>query len=245
MFCPVCGNGAPVGERFCRVCGNDVSRGAAAPPTLGPAAEGTIFPAQTSGKAIASLISGLFVFAFPLSILAVILGHLSVSEIRRSAGRLKGEGLAIAGLILGYVGLAAIPVILILAAIIIPNLLRAAMAANESSAIVSVREIVNAENAYFKSHAKVGYTCKLSDLSSAGLIDEKLGTGQKNGYNFELSGCQAVGGDTPSAKYLIVAYPVTKERTGRESFCSDETGIVKTDITGSRRHCMINGSASR
>jgi Domain of unknown function (DUF4190) len=62
----------------------------------------TIFPAQTSGKAIASLVCGLFLFAFPLSILAVIFGHLSVSEIRKSSGRLKGEGIAIAGLVLGY-----------------------------------------------------------------------------------------------------------------------------------------------
>jgi hypothetical protein len=43
-------------------------------------------------------------FAFPLSILAIIFGHLSLSEIRKSAGRLKGEGMAIAGLVLGYVG---------------------------------------------------------------------------------------------------------------------------------------------
>jgi hypothetical protein len=115
------------------------------------------------------------------------------------------------------------------------------MAANESSAIVSVRQIVSAENAFFKSRPNSGYTCRLSDLSDAGLIDKTLGTARKNGYNFELSGC---GSGTSKAKYLIVAYPVTVERTGRESFCSDESGVVKTDITGSREHCMIDGSAS-
>src|SRR6204780_4478782 len=137
MFCSSCGNEVPTGERFCRVCGKEVSVGGVPAPTLAPAAEGTVFPAQTSGKAVTSLVCGLFLFAFPFSILAIIFGHLGVSEIRRSAGRLKGEGIAIAGLILGYVGLAIIPVILIIAAIAIPNLLRARIAANEASAVPS------------------------------------------------------------------------------------------------------------
>lgn len=244
MFCAVCGNEAPVGEKFCRVCGSDVSQGAGPPAVLAPPAEGTIFPAQTSGKAIASLISGLFIFAFPLSIVAIVLGHLAIPEIRKSAGRLKGERLAFAGLILGYIGLAAIPVILILAAIIIPNVLRAVMAANEASAIVSVRQLVNAENLYSRSHPSSGYACRLSDLADARLIDEKLASSQKNGYNFEVS-CRSDRPDAVTTKYLIVAYPSILERTGQESFCSDESGLIKTDITGSRAHCMVNGSVTR
>lgn len=50
---------------------------------------------------------------------------------------MKGEGLAIAGLVLGYAWIVSIPVILIIAAIAIPNLLRARMAANESSAVAA------------------------------------------------------------------------------------------------------------
>src|ERR1700689_5000370 len=163
MFCSSCGNEVPTGERFCRVCGKEVSVAAAPASTLGPAAEGTVFPAQTSGKAITSLVCGLFLFAFPLSILAIIFGHLAVSEIRRSAGRLKGEGIAIAGLILGYVGLAVIPVVLIIAAIAIPNLLRARMAANEAAAIRSVGVLVVSEVSYSSSHPDAGYTCSLTD----------------------------------------------------------------------------------
>src|SRR5258708_29182517 len=109
-------------------------------------------PAETSGKAIVSLVCGLFLFAFPMSILAIIFGHLSLSEIRKSAGRIKGEGLAMTGLVLGYLGLAAIPVILIIAAIAIPNLLRARMAANESSAVRNVRSLVVAEVTYSSNH---------------------------------------------------------------------------------------------
>jgi hypothetical protein len=76
VFCSGCGNNVSVGERFCAVCGQEVSAASAPAPAFGPPAEGTIFPAQTSGKAIASLVCDLFLFAFPLSILAVIFGHL-------------------------------------------------------------------------------------------------------------------------------------------------------------------------
>ena len=66
-----------------------------------------------------------------------------------------------------------------------------------------------------------------------------------NGYVFQLSSCRpdAVGG--ANLHYLVVAYPVVRDRTGSNSFCSDETGLVKTDVPGSRRHSMINGSAWR
>jgi hypothetical protein len=75
---------------------------------------------------------------------AVILGHLSRSAIRQSMGRLKGEGMALAGLITGYISIAVIP-ILILMAIAIPSLLRSRQAANESAAIASLRTINSAE----------------------------------------------------------------------------------------------------
>jgi type IV pilus assembly protein PilA len=228
VFCSGCGNNVSVGERFCRVCGKEVSAASAPAPAFGPPAEGTIFPAQTSGKAIASLVCGLFLFAFPLSILAVIFGHLSVSEIRKSSGRLKGEGIAIAGLVLGYVGLAVIPLILIIAAIAIPNLLRARMAANESSAVASVRTLGAAEVQYFSSHPEAGFTCRLSDLAASGLIDSRLATGEKNGYAFELRGCRAADREAKT-DFRVVAYPVVRQPTRTSAFCSDESNVMKVD----------------
>jgi competence protein ComGC len=242
VFCSGCGNNVSVGERFCAVCGKEVDVDSAPAPALGPPSEGTIFPAQTSGKAVASLVFGLFVFAFPLSILAVIFGHLSVSEIRKSAGRLKGEGMAIAGLVLGYVGLAIIPVILIIAAIAIPNLLRARMAANESSAAASVSTLVRAEVAYSSSHPETGFTCRLSDLADAGLIDSRLASGQKDGYAFELLGCRAAADAAANTEYRVVAYPVVREQTGTRAFCSDEAAVIKFDRAGSAQDCMANKS---
>lgn len=104
MFCSGCGNNVAAGEKVCRVCGKEAPAPAAiTPPAETPALSA---PPETSGKAIVSLVCGLFLFAFPMSILAIIFGHISLSEIRKSAGRLKGEGMAIAGLVLGYLGLA-------------------------------------------------------------------------------------------------------------------------------------------
>jgi type IV pilus assembly protein PilA len=233
VFCPACGNNVSSGERFCRVCGKEVSTSATAPPAAGVAAGS---PPETSWKAIVSLVSGLFVFFFPMSILAVIFGHLSLSEIRKSAGRLKGGGMAIAGLILGYMGVATIP-LLIIAAIAIPGLLSARMAANESSALASLRTLNSAEVSYSTTH-NAGFTCSLSDLSE--LIDGRLASGQKSGYAFELSGCTP-GENGAMVKYQVVAYPITQNTTGRRAFCSDESADIKVDRGGSAHDCLENG----
>jgi type IV pilus assembly protein PilA len=241
MFCSGCGNNLSADDQFCRVCGKGVST----VPGVAPSFEPVVSPdaAQTSGKAVASLIFGLFLFAFPFSLVAIILGHLSLSEIRKSAGRVKGEGMAMAGLVLGYVGLAAIPVILIIAAIAIPNLLRARMAANESMAAVSTRTLVVAEAGYSSSHPNLGYTCTLSDLAADGLIDSNLASGQKNGYVFELTDCMPSVEGGPNAKFRVVAYPMTPNATGTRAYCSDESGMVKSDEKGSRQDCIESGSS--
>jgi type IV pilus assembly protein PilA len=241
-FCAGCGNSMTAGDRFCRVCGREVS--AIAPPTT--SSPGVMppsrAPAETSGKAIVSLICGLLFYVLPFSIVAIIFGHLSLSDIRKSAGRLTGEGIAIAGLVLGYVGIAAIPVILIIAAIAIPNLLRARMAANEASAVASVRTVVTAESAYAESHHDVGYTCSLPDLAEAQFIAGDLASGTQHGYKFELSGCSANAGGWANVKYHVVAYPVKANNTGVRAFCSDESGVVKTDAEGSPQDCLEKGT---
>jgi type IV pilus assembly protein PilA len=153
--------------------------------------------------------------------------------------------MAIAGLVLGYLGVAGIPLILIIAAIAIPNLLRARMAANESSAVASVRTLEVAEVRYSSSHPDSGYTCSLSDLSGAGLIEARLASGEKNGYVFELSGCTPSSEGGPNVKFRVVAYPATTNTTGTRAFCSDESGVVKTDEKGSPQDCLGSGSQLR
>jgi competence protein ComGC len=197
----------------------------------------------TSGKAIVSLVFGFL--PFPLSIVAIVYGHLSLSEIRRSAGRLKGEGLAMAGLVLGYLGIVVIPVILIIAAIAIPNLLRARMAANEASAAAGVRTIVTAETNYASSHPDLGYICSLSDLGRANLVPPTLASGIHNGYGFEISGCTASAPGGTFDKFHVVAYPMTKNQTGVRAFCADESAVINVDGNGSAQACLESGSPLR
>jgi uncharacterized protein DUF4190 len=101
----------------------------------------------------------------PAAIVGIALGHTSLPEIRNSAGRLKGQGLAFAGLVLGYMGVVGTPFILIIAAIAIPDLLRARIAANESSPAHSVQILNTAAVTYQVAHPGSGYTGSLSDLS--------------------------------------------------------------------------------
>lgn len=172
---------------------------------------------------------------------AVILGHLGLSEIRKSAGRLKGDALAIAGLVLGYMWVVSIPIILIIAAIAIPNLLRARMAANESAAAASVRTILTAQVSYSESHPESGYACSLSALGDAQMIGSDLASGQKSGYRFEIRGCEAETPGVPNRKYQVAAYPITANQTGNRSFCSDESAVIKQHSGGSAQNCLDSG----
>jgi type IV pilus assembly protein PilA len=239
VLCSGCGNNLSANEKFCTACGRPLSASTTVTPAVSsPAA---ITPAETSGKAIASLACGFFFFLFPVSILAIVFGHLSLSEIRNSAGRLKGEGVAIAGLVLGYMGVAAIPV-LIIAAIAIPNLLRARIAANESSAVASVHAVNTAEVAFARAHPSAGYTCMLSELADAQLIASPLADGQKNGYSFALQGCAADTEHGPNVKYQVVAFPVKRNQTGVRAFCSDESAVVRVYDNDDAQDCPLNGS---
>jgi len=199
---------------------------------------------ETSGKAIGSLVCGiLFVFP-PSAVLAVIMGHLSLSEIRRSAGRLGGKGMAIAGLVLGYAGLAWVP-ILIIAAIAIPNLLRAKMAANEASAVASLRTYNTALTQYAIKCPKQGYppspayiVLDSSRPVSCPQVQKDLAKGLragalpvKWGYRFfyipmEIDAAGYI------SRYGLSADPMTPGATGVRHFYTDETGIIRSTLRG-------------
>lgn len=234
MYCQKCRKPNDEGSQFCSSCGQPLSSFPVAPPQV---QESTIVPsvahAETSGKAIASLICGLLGFIFPAAIAAVILGHISRSEIRKSGGQLTGSGMALVGLIFGYLSLAFIP-ILIIAAIAIPNLLRARIAANESSAVASVRTINTAEIAYSLAHPDVGYTCSLPDLNSPAASIGDLTTGEKHGYIFRVTTC------TPK-NYAIVAVPKVRDQLGQRAFCAREDYVIRYDPNGSGEECLAHG----
>jgi type IV pilus assembly protein PilA len=190
--------------------------------------------------AIGSLICGLFFLVFPAAVAAVVLGHISHSQIRKSAGRLKGRGLATAGLILGYMGIAIIPFILIIAAIAIPNLLRSKMAANEAAAVGSLRTINIACVVYSTNYG--GFPASISALggmgsgaapsaSSAQLIDNALERGMKEGFLYSYSaGDKDASGNIIG--YSVTANPMTAGVTGSRYFFTDQSGVIRASTTG-------------
>lgn len=126
-----------------------------------------------------------------------------------------------------------VAIILIIAAIAIPNLLRARIAANESSAVASVRTINTAQVSYNSAYPTVGYAANLAALSgtsctpptSAGacLIDTQLSSGTKSGYSFVMTGS----GGPPAGAYDTEASPITANQTGVRYFCSFADGVVR------------------
>ncbi len=91
---------------YCEKCGQPLASAtvlAAALPAA--AAPGPPRKASTNPLAVASLLLGIFSLFPPFGILAIIFGHVARSQIRKSAGRQKGAGMALAGLILGYLAL--------------------------------------------------------------------------------------------------------------------------------------------
>jgi prepilin-type N-terminal cleavage/methylation domain-containing protein len=127
-----------------------------------------------------------------------------------------------------------VAIILIIASMAIPNLLRARMSANEASAVAAVRTLNTAEISYNSAYPTVGYATTLGALggtacappnaASACLIDTQLASGTKNGYTFTLSGVDS----TPVATYDVVASPSVPNQTGVRYFCSFADAVVRS-----------------
>lgn len=131
-----------------------------------------------------------------------------------------------------------VAIILIIAAIAIPNLLNARIAANEASAVNSIKTINTAEIEYNSAYPTIGYAPTLSVLggatpctpnsTTACLIDNILASGSKAGYNFTAIGS----GGPPASSYYTTAVPATANRTGIRSFCSFEDATIRVQPSG-------------
>lgn len=134
-----------------------------------------------------------------------------------------------------------VAIILIIAAIAIPNLLRARIAANESSAVSSIRTINTAQVTYMTAYPTYGYSDSLARLgpadagctagpasTNACMIDFALASASgtaKSGYLVEV--INATG--TPFTTYVAGAGPATYNQTGVRRFCSIEDGVLHFD----------------
>jgi type IV pilus assembly protein PilA len=146
-----------------------------------------------------------------------------------------------------------VAIILIIAAIAIPNLLRSKMAANESSAVGSERTINTAEVTYATAYPNFGYSvdipslggaapCAVASTATACLIDNVLagatGAGTaKSGYFFTY-GAVGVGGLNTS--YSLLATPANPGTTGQRYFFTDQSGVIRYGINSA---ATVNSSA--
>src|SRR5258706_2179160 len=133
-----------------------------------------------------------------------------------------------------------VAIILIIAAIAIPNLLRSRIAANEAFALGSLRTLNPAEVTYQSTYPDLGFACPLAALggtgtptsASAGLIDATLSGGTKSGYSFVSSTtCVSATGTTIFITYGWGGKPVAPGQTGQRYFCSDQSGVIKIGRT--------------
>jgi type IV pilus assembly protein PilA len=128
--------------------------------------------------------------------------------------------------------LVVVAIILIVAAIGIPNLLRARISANEASAVSSIHAVNTAEITYTTIFPTVGYSATLLSLGPGGgcnspanacIIDALLANGTKSGYIFTYVQDTS---STPSPGYTLNADPITRSITGQRSYYSDQTNAT-------------------
>jgi len=130
-----------------------------------------------------------------------------------------------------------VAIILIIAAIAIPNLLRSKMAANEASAVGSLRAINTACITYSTIYG-TGYPAALANVgpgapataATADLIDSVLAAGTKSGYVFTYTAGAAVGGTINT--YTLTAVPANIGTTGQRQFFTDQSGVIRANPSG-------------
>ncbi len=135
-----------------------------------------------------------------------------------------------------------IAIILVIAAIAIPNLLRARMAANESSAAASIRSITIAETAYFTAFPTIGFAVQIQDLGRtapctptpihACLLDDNLanavpGSPGHSGYVFLATGINS--GSAINGTYVAGGVPIVASSTGTRDFCANADAVLRSN----------------
>jgi len=133
-----------------------------------------------------------------------------------------------------------VAIILIIAAIAIPNLLRSRMQANEASAAASIHGINTAEVSYSSTFPTVGFSPSLIALGDGGTspcagtstaacyLDQNLQNGTKSGYVFTYVPDAS---STPSNQYTLNADPITRGITGQRSFYSSAANITRFNVS--------------
>lgn len=134
-----------------------------------------------------------------------------------------------------------VAIILIIAAIAIPNLLRARMEANEAAAISTVRNINSSQVVYYNEFPTTGFAVTLAqlgpgaacDVTAACLVDSVVGCGAepcvKGGYEYYIT--SDTSGVFPHTTYATTATPTRFGQSGSRNVCSTEDGTLRQEVT--------------
>lgn len=219
-------------DENCKACGAPLSQRSYTPPPPTPVYNSNYnqsdqMEGPKKGLAIAALVLGIIGF-FTVGLIGIgaiagiVLACIAMSKIKREPWQYGGRGMAIAALVLNIMSLVTFVPVGIIASIAIPNLLASRRAANEGSAMSSLRTLASAEMAY-QATTGAGKYGTLSELAAADLIDSRLATGTKNGYNFTVE--LTTNEDYPG--FEVVGVPMTYGNSGIRSFYIDETGVIR------------------
>ena len=206
----------------------------------------------TSRNAKLSFVLGLFSVIPPVAVYAIRYGYKGRAEVRESEGRVAGRGLATAGIVLGWTGVAAfVCCACLLAAAILFHDSFSPIARNESAAVANLRDVNRALVAYASTYQN-GFPSTLTPLTNstqaatncnqAGLLPQERVIGPYEGYAFRYKPAYPDNQRSPAISpkaaaancvsggasgYTVNADPVKTGKSGIRHFYTDQTGIIR------------------
>ena len=118
---------------------------------------------------------------------------------------------------------------------------------SDANVIAAMRTILTAEATYAITYRSVGYTCTISDLDGFGgaernehqamLINSGLASGKRYGYVFTLSECEGA----RASSFHLAATP-NGNSYGRQAFCADQSGVIRSSADGNAATCLATGT---